>query len=138
MRPINLSPEGVTIGRQADNDLVLDDPTVSGHHARVAFNGTKYQVLDLESTNGTFLAKDRVQRLGTTSPFRATSTHSALSRSSTDWCTPSQARPIGLPRPYLRTASTIRRPSRMVRVSGFSAYTSLPAWQAWMHTSARQ
>jgi len=39
---------------------------------------------------------------------------------------------------YLRAASTISRPSRIVKLRAFSAYTSLPAWQAWIVTRARQ
>ena len=36
------------------------------------------------------------------------------------------------------TASTIARPSAMVRVRGFSQYTSFPAWQAFTVCSACQ
>ena len=50
----------VTIGRGADADLVLDDPKVSRHHARVKFDGTDYRVLDLNSTNGTYLANAKL------------------------------------------------------------------------------
>jgi serine/threonine protein kinase len=46
----------LTIGRAADNDLVLDRPSISRHHARIEFDGTNYQVVDLDSTNGTFVA----------------------------------------------------------------------------------
>lgn len=44
-----------TIGRGADADVVVDDPDVSRHHARLeAENGIVY-VSDLESANGTYL-----------------------------------------------------------------------------------
>jgi pSer/pThr/pTyr-binding forkhead associated (FHA) protein len=43
---------GLRFGRGADNDVVLDDSTVSTHHARVAASGT---LVDLDSTNGTMV-----------------------------------------------------------------------------------
>lgn len=43
---------GLTIGRAADNDVVIDDGVVSGHHARVVAPAT---LVDLDSTNGTLL-----------------------------------------------------------------------------------
>ena len=50
---------GVTvigIGRSADNKIVLDDPRVSGHHARLlVVPGSKTLVEDLGSSNGTFV-----------------------------------------------------------------------------------
>lgn len=50
-----LSQTQVTIGRGADNDIVLDDPMVSGHHAiLVVGDGSRALLLqDLNSTNGT-------------------------------------------------------------------------------------
>ena len=39
---------------------------------------------------------------------------------------------------YFRAASTIRRPSTMLWLAGFSTYTSLPAWQARTVSSACQ
>jgi pSer/pThr/pTyr-binding forkhead associated (FHA) protein len=43
------------IGREPDNDLVVDVPTVSGHHARVIWEGKPGKALieDLGSSNGT-------------------------------------------------------------------------------------
>jgi hypothetical protein len=54
-----------TIGRAPGNDVVLDDPTVSNHHARLAWAGTALVVEDLSSENGTFVDGERVQRAGT-------------------------------------------------------------------------
>ncbi len=45
----------LTIGRDKSNDIVLEDPKVSRQHAQISFDGTQYQVKDLESTNKTFL-----------------------------------------------------------------------------------
>jgi serine/threonine protein kinase len=55
-RSITIRERSLTIGRGADNDLVLDRPSISRHHARIEFDGTKYQVIDQDSTNGTFVA----------------------------------------------------------------------------------
>jgi pSer/pThr/pTyr-binding forkhead associated (FHA) protein len=45
----------VTIGREAGNDIVLEDPQVSRHHTRLTQQGASYIVEDLGSTNGTFV-----------------------------------------------------------------------------------
>lgn len=50
-----------TIGRASDNDVVLDDPTVSSHHARLSWAGTTLLVEDLSSVNGTFVDGQRVK-----------------------------------------------------------------------------
>ena len=44
-----------TIGRDADNVVVLDDPFASTHHARLTFRGRVWYLEDLGSTNGTRL-----------------------------------------------------------------------------------
>ncbi len=43
----------IRIGREPDNDVVLDYPAVSGHHARVIVVGGLATIEDLGSTNGT-------------------------------------------------------------------------------------
>jgi pSer/pThr/pTyr-binding forkhead associated (FHA) protein len=45
----------ITIGRQEDNTIVLDNPRVSGYHARIDKTGSDYVLTDLQSTNGTFV-----------------------------------------------------------------------------------
>jgi len=45
----------VTIGRQRDCAVFLDDHKLSREHARVYFDGRVYMVQDLGSKNGTFL-----------------------------------------------------------------------------------
>jgi pSer/pThr/pTyr-binding forkhead associated (FHA) protein len=46
---------GLTIGRLPDNAVIIDNPAVSGHHARVYQEGERVVVEDLRSTNGTFV-----------------------------------------------------------------------------------
>ena len=46
----------IRIGRLPDNDIVLDDARVSGHHARlIVVAGSQTLIEDLGSSNGTFL-----------------------------------------------------------------------------------
>ena len=53
-----LGNEPITLGRAANNNLILDDEFVSSHHARVFFAAPSVQwaVEDLGSTNGTKIA----------------------------------------------------------------------------------
>jgi hypothetical protein len=51
---------GLTIGRAADNDLVLRDERVSRHHARISGRRGTLVYADLESTNGSEVNGHRV------------------------------------------------------------------------------
>jgi pSer/pThr/pTyr-binding forkhead associated (FHA) protein len=53
VRHIELTLETLTIGRKADNTLVIEDPAVSGHHARIVKIQAVFFLEDLNSTNGT-------------------------------------------------------------------------------------
>ena len=48
------------IGRARDNDLVLDDPSVSGHHAELHTAAGAARLADLGSRNGTFVNERRI------------------------------------------------------------------------------
>jgi serine/threonine-protein kinase len=50
----------VTIGRKADNDLVIDNLAVSSHHARIAKLDSGFVIQDTGSTNGIFLNGEKV------------------------------------------------------------------------------
>ena len=52
-RQIELTHETLTIGRKADNTLAIEDPAVSGHHARIVKVQAVFFLEDLMSTNGT-------------------------------------------------------------------------------------
>ena len=43
----------ITIGREADNMILLDHPTISSHHCRILRSGDSCVLQDLDSTNGT-------------------------------------------------------------------------------------
>jgi hypothetical protein len=52
---MSLVSSPVRVGRADDNDLVLADPEVSRHHARLEPDGPGWRAIDLGSTNGTWV-----------------------------------------------------------------------------------
>jgi|GEM_PF-3084088 len=59
---IPLVKEITTIGRNEDNDIVLENLSASGHHAQVVKTGNRYAVEDLKSTNGTLVNGQKIDR----------------------------------------------------------------------------
>lgn len=55
-----LDKEGVTIGRNEDNTIMVDNLAVSGYHARIDLAGKDHILTDLQSTNGTFVNDKKV------------------------------------------------------------------------------
>ena len=57
-----LGQGALKIGRAPNNTLVINDPQSSAHHAEITagFDGSSYQVTDLNSTNGTFVNEQRL------------------------------------------------------------------------------
>jgi len=54
--------ERCAIGRQADNDLVLANNSLSRHHALVMLGAMGYFITDLQSSNGTYVNKRLLTR----------------------------------------------------------------------------
>lgn len=50
----------ISVGRDQDNDIVLQSPLVSGRHAVIKKVGSRYYIQDSGSTNGTYLNETRV------------------------------------------------------------------------------
>jgi hypothetical protein len=62
-REIGLGPEPLAIGRDPQNDLVLDDRRVSRRHAEIRLRLGRYTLYDLQSTNGTYVNGRRVAEM---------------------------------------------------------------------------
>ena len=58
--PVNGS--GLTIGRAPTNDIQINNPGVSAHHARLVTNNEQFILEDLDSRNGTYVNLDRITR----------------------------------------------------------------------------
>jgi FHA domain/Protein of unknown function (DUF3662) len=54
--------DGLRIGRNDDNEVVIADGRVSRHHARIVADGAGFAIEDLQSSNGTFVDGAQVQR----------------------------------------------------------------------------
>jgi len=54
----------ITIGRDPNNDIVLESPSVSRFHTQIERIGQRYQIKDLRSSNGTFVNDQRVSDVG--------------------------------------------------------------------------
>lgn len=61
VREYTLDKERTTIGRKPQNDIQLDDPTVSGEHAALLLIQNVY-IEDLNSTNGVLLNGKKVSK----------------------------------------------------------------------------
>ncbi len=49
-----------TIGRASDNTIVWDDPSISAHHAVIELKDESYQIIDLNSEQGTFVNHQQI------------------------------------------------------------------------------
>jgi SARP family transcriptional regulator, regulator of embCAB operon len=56
-----LASAATRIGRLSDNDIVLEDTSVSRHHAVIIDTGTSFVITDLRSANGVYVDDQRVR-----------------------------------------------------------------------------
>jgi HD-GYP domain-containing protein (c-di-GMP phosphodiesterase class II) len=59
-RTCSFGPGTLRIGRQEDNDIVLDNPYISRYHAEIILEGSRHLIRDLGSMSGTFANGERV------------------------------------------------------------------------------
>jgi ABC-type multidrug transport system ATPase subunit/pSer/pThr/pTyr-binding forkhead associated (FHA) protein len=62
LETIDLAKDRITIGRDHSSDVVIDHPVVSARHAEIVKQGDKFFIVDLGSTNGTFVNGIKVKR----------------------------------------------------------------------------
>lgn len=60
VRMFDLTEGEITIGANDGNELVIDAPTISGRHARLMISARGISIVDLDSTNGTYIGEVRV------------------------------------------------------------------------------
>lgn len=63
-----LGDEPLTIGRAAGSGLVIEDDYTSTRHARIERRGSSWAIIDLDSTNGTYISGSRVDGPAPLSP----------------------------------------------------------------------
>jgi pSer/pThr/pTyr-binding forkhead associated (FHA) protein len=62
IREIPLDQDVITIGRKADNDIVIDNQAVSGYHARIKKEGHSLFIEDANSLNGTYINGQKISK----------------------------------------------------------------------------
>jgi hypothetical protein len=60
-KTVALSRRATRIGRDPDNDVVIAERQVSGHHAEIECRQGRFYLRDLQSTNGTWINEIRVR-----------------------------------------------------------------------------
>lgn len=58
-----LDADTVSLGRDPDSDIFLDDVTVSRRHAEVERSGARYSIRDVGSLNGTYINRQLVDQV---------------------------------------------------------------------------
>ena len=61
---ILLGERPITMGRRPDNDVVIDDATVSRRHAMIMSTAYGYVLRDLSSANGTYVNDRKIASMG--------------------------------------------------------------------------
>jgi len=62
LKTIETDKEVITIGRNAYNDIQIDNLSVSKRHAKITHDKGGYCIEDLNSTNGTYLNEKKISK----------------------------------------------------------------------------
>ena len=85
---------GLTIGRLPDNIVIIDNPAVSGHHARVFSESGAVILEDLSSTNGTFVnGQHTTRRVLRSGDVVLIGKHQLVFENTMEWSAPAPALP---------------------------------------------
>jgi hypothetical protein len=57
-----LDTDVTTVGRHPEADIFFDDVTVSRRHSEITRNGSRFEIVDQRSLNGTYVNGERVDR----------------------------------------------------------------------------
>ena len=57
----NIELPEVTIGRNTNNDLQINDPTVSSQHFKIYYKNHEYYIQDLNSANGIIMNGKKIK-----------------------------------------------------------------------------
>lgn len=63
LKEIETGEYEISIGRNPDNDIQIDNLAVSGEHAKIIRGLKQYYIQDLSSTNGTFVNGEEIQKV---------------------------------------------------------------------------
>jgi uncharacterized RDD family membrane protein YckC len=62
LREFELTKDVITVGREATNEVVIPDPSVSRHHATIERREDGFHLIDKNSSNGTYVNGKRVSQ----------------------------------------------------------------------------
>src|SRR5260221_4108945 len=62
IKEFDLKKDETTFGRKPNNDIVIENPAISGFHGKIVKEGDHFYVEDLNSTNGTFINGQRIKK----------------------------------------------------------------------------
>ena len=63
VKTVESDKDELTIGRNPDNDILIDNLAVSDRHARIIRGADGYVLQDLDSTNGTFVNEKKINQV---------------------------------------------------------------------------
>lgn len=62
VQKVQITPGRFVIGRSDDADIVISSKDISRHHAALEYDGRRFMLVDLKSTNGTVVNGKRIMR----------------------------------------------------------------------------